>query len=43
MSVQGIATNFEQGGVERGLMSALFVLDMAIPRVEMRFRAAFGP
>lgn len=43
MSIQGIATSFEQGGVERGLITSVMVLDMAIPVVEMRFRSAFGP
>ena len=42
-SMDLIATSFEQGGVERGLIDAIFVLNLAIPVAEMRFRAAFGP
>lgn len=43
LSVERIATSFEQGGIERGLFDSVAVLNHAIPVVEMRFRAAFGP
>lgn len=36
MSVEGIAVSFEEGGVERGLASAIFVVQMAIPVIGMR-------
>lgn len=42
MSVNQIAGSFEQGGTERGLISAVFVLQMAIPVVRMRLGSAFG-
>lgn len=42
-SFRGIAISFEEGGVERGLAEAVFVLEYAIPVVEMRLGSAFGP
>ena len=43
LSVERIATSFEEGGIERGLFDSIAVLNHAIPIAEMRFRAAFGP
>lgn len=42
MSVGEIAMGFEQGGVERGLASAVFVAHMAIPVIGMRLGSAMG-
>lgn len=42
-SLNRIAVSFEQGGAERGLAEAVFVAEYAIPVIEMRLRAAFGP
>ena len=42
-SLNRIAVSFEQGGVERGLAEAVFVAEYAVPVIEMRLRAAFGP
>jgi hypothetical protein len=42
MSMTEIAVSFEEGGVERGLASAVFVVHMAIPVVGMRVGSAFG-
>lgn len=41
MSVNEIAVSFEQGGVERGLASAIFVAQMAVPIIGMRVGSAF--
>jgi hypothetical protein len=41
-SVDQIAVSFEQGGIERGLASAIFVAQMAIPRIGMRIGLPFG-
>lgn len=42
-SLNRIAVSFEQGGAERGLAEAVFVAEYAVPVIEMRLRAAFGP
>jgi hypothetical protein len=42
-SVGRIAVSFEEGGVERGLADAIFVVDLAIPVIGMRLGSAFGP
>lgn len=42
-SLNRIAVSFEQGGIERGLSEAIFVLEFAIPVVGMRLGSAFGP
>lgn len=42
MSVEEIAVSFEQGGVERGLASAVFVVHMAIPVIGMRLGSTMG-
>jgi hypothetical protein len=42
-SVGRIAVGFEEGGVERGLADAIFVVDLAIPVIGMRLGSAFGP
>lgn len=43
MSVEGIAVSFEEGGVERGLASAIFVVQMAIPVIGMRLGSTMAP
>lgn len=43
MSLDRISSSFEQGGVERGLAEAVFVVDYAIPVVGMRLGSALGP
>lgn len=42
MSVEGIAMSFEEGGVERGLATAIFVVEMAIPTIGMRLGSSMG-
>lgn len=42
-SAENIAVSFEEGGAERGLAEAVFVMQMAIPIVGMRLGSAFGP
>lgn len=42
-SMQRISVSFEQGGAERGLAEAIFVLNNAIPIIDMRLRSAFAP
>lgn len=42
-SVGRIAVSFEEGGIERGLADAIFVVDLAIPVIGMRLGSAFGP
>ena len=42
MSMTEIAMGFEQGGVERGLASAVFVVHMAIPVIGMRLGSTMG-
>ncbi|MGD2059593.1 MAG: hypothetical protein PVF87_01880 [Acidimicrobiia bacterium] len=42
-SMEAISVSFEQGGAERGLAEAIFVLNLAIPIAGMRLQAAFGP
>lgn len=42
MSMTEIAVGFEQGGVERGLASAVFVVHMAIPVIGMRLGSTMG-
>lgn len=41
-SMEGLATSFEDGAVERGLSDSIFLLNVAIPIIGMRLRAAFG-
>lgn len=41
-SFQRMAVSFEEGGAERGLAEAIFVLDHAIPIINMRLSRAFG-
>lgn len=42
-SLEHIAVSFEQGGVERGLAEAVFVVEYAIPVIGMRLGYALGP
>lgn len=42
-SLNRIASSFEEGGLERGLSEAIFVVEFAIPVVGMRLGSAFGP
>lgn len=42
-SFRSISVSFEEGGAERGLAEAIFVLNNAIPIIDMRLRSAFGP
>lgn len=42
-SFQSMAVSFEEGGAERGLAEAIFVLNHAIPIINMRLSSAFGP
>ncbi|MGB7859567.1 MAG: hypothetical protein WBM90_03640 [Acidimicrobiia bacterium] len=42
-SIQSISVSFEQGGAESGLARAIFVVNNAIPIINMRLSGAFGP
>ncbi len=42
-SIERMSVSFEEGGAERGLAEAVFVLNNAIPIINMRLSAAFGP
>lgn len=42
-SIESISISFEEGGTERGLAEAIFVVNHAIPIIEMRLSGAFGP
>ena len=42
MSMEEIAVSFEEGGVERGLVSSVMIVQMAIPVIGMRLGST-GP
>lgn len=42
-SMELIAVSFEEGGEERGLIAAIFVVNNAIPIINMRLSSAFAP
>ena len=43
MSMEEIAVSFEEGGVERGLVSSVLIVQMAIPVIGMRMGSSFAP
>lgn len=43
MSIERMSTSFEEGGAERGLAEAIFVLNNAIPIINMRLSSYFLP